>query len=295
MIFEVASFTSSVRTMLMFLMMARTVTVFGQQSSSLDFSVDRIRQHCNGSLTTEQYEELVELSDLSTFESYLEAPNRTRRVAEIFGEAGDRRGIFASMYVATTAESTRSTQAGVYDNQYLAEQLVYGFAKRYLGPLHNYLTGVDRSAQEPKWAVYFDLTAECDNSPLYVLATGVNIHLTSDLAWTLIEINATDSFEADFMYFGEILHKKALVESYALIEAQQGFDPSPLFNVFFLGPLLDAILGDGATSLFLFQFVRSGAFTDFQRIRDNPKGSWLYGSVDRRWWFRQLLLQIVPF
>lgn len=288
----VAHSLSSVRTLVMFLLMARTVLVFGQHS--LDFSVDRIRQHCNGALTTEQYEELVTLSDLSTFESYLDAPNRIRRVAEIFGEASDRRGIFTSMYVANTAESTRSTQAGAFENQYLSEQLVYGFAKRYLGPLHNHLTGVERAAQERKWTIYYDLTADCGNSPLYVLGTGVNTHLTSDLAWTLIEINATDSFEADFLSFGEILYKKTL-ESYALTEAQQGFDPSPLFNVFFLGPLLDAIFGDGATSSFLFRFVRNGAFTDFQRIRDNPKGSWLYGSVERRWLFRQFILQIVPF
>lgn len=143
-------------------------------------------------------------------------------MAEIFGDAGDRRGIFASMYVAITAESTRSTQTGAYEHQYLAEQLVYGFAKRYLGPLHHYLTGVDRAFQEPKWAIFFDLAEDCVNSPLYVLGTGVNIHRTSDLAWTPIEINATDSFEADFLYFGEILYQKAL-ESYALTNVATRF------------------------------------------------------------------------
>lgn len=178
------------------------VVVFAQRS---EFSVEQIRQHCEGSLTIEQYDELLEVSHISTFISYLEAPYRIRRVAEIFADAGDRRGIFSSLYVTTTDESTRSTREGEYENQHLAEELVMGFANRYLGALHDHLTGVDRDAQEPKWVEYYDLTAQCQNSPLYVLGTGVNTHLTHDLPRTLIEINATDSFEDDFVYFGELL------------------------------------------------------------------------------------------
>ena len=262
-------------------------------AKSSDFSVEQIRQHCNGSLTIEQYDELLELSDISTFVSYLEAPFRTRRVAEIFADAGDRRGIFSSMYVTITDESTRSTREGEYENQHLAEELVFGFAKRYLGPLHDHLTGVDRNAQEAKWVIYYELTAQCRNSPLYVLGTGVNTHLTYDLPWTLIEINATDSFEVDFTYFGELLVEKTL-ESSVLTNAQQGFDPYPFFNGFFVGQLIDTIFGYQTTARFIFQFVRSRAFTDFQRLRDNPKGSWWYGSADRRWWFRQGILQYLP-
>ena len=266
------------------------VVVFAQRS---EFSVEQIRQHCEGSLTIEQYDELLEVSHISTFISFLEAPYRIRRVAEIFADAGDRRGIFSSLYVTTTDESTRSTREGEYENQRLAEELVIGFAKRYLGALHDHLTGVDRDAQEPKWVEYYDLTAQCQNSPLYVLGTGVNTHLTHDLPRTLIEINATDSFEDDFVYFGELLGETTL-ESSVLINAQQGFDPYPFFNGFFIGQVIDSIFGYQTTARFIFQYVRSGAFTDFQRLRDNPKGSWWYGSADRRWWFRQLILQYLP-
>jgi len=193
--------------------------------------------------------------------------------------------------VTITDESTRSTRAGEYKHQHLAEQLVYGFAKRYLGPLHDILTGVERERQEPKWVKYYDLTAECGNSPLYVLGSGVNTHLTFDLPWTLIEINATDSFEDDFMYFGDLLVEKTRESSDLTLE-QQGFDPYPFFNGFFVGRWVDFFLGHQTSAHFIFQFVRSGAFTDFQRLRDHQKSSWMYRSADRRWSFRQFILKI---
>jgi len=135
-----------------------TLALTSSVMTTADFSVDQIRQHCDSFLTLEQYQELLELSDLSTFESYLEAPHRTRRVAENFAEAGDCRGIFSSMYVINTNELTRSTTAGKYAHQHLAEQLICGFAKCCLGPLHDVLTGVEHELQEPKWVEYYDLT-----------------------------------------------------------------------------------------------------------------------------------------
>jgi len=251
---------------------------------------EQIRQHCGGSLTEEQYQELLDLSDITTFGTYQDAPFRTRRIADVFAEAGDRRGIFASMYVTITDESTRSTLAGEYENQELAEQLVYVFAKRYLDPLHKYLLGVETEA---KWGRYFDLAMDCGNSNLYVLGTGVNTHLTYDLPLTLLEIGATDGFEDDFMYFGELLVEKT-EESTDLLFEQQGVDASDFFNGFFVGDGIDSIAGEQTTARFIFQYVRGGAWKDFTLLRDYRRGSWIARSLDRRWWARQQLLRLLP-
>ena len=56
------------------------------------------------------------------------------------------------MYVMITKESHRSTSEGVYQQQYLAEQLVYRFAYRYLDAYHKHLLG---ETPDSKWQQYF--------------------------------------------------------------------------------------------------------------------------------------------
>ena len=258
-------------------------------SSSLQAQNAEPRQHCDGTLSDEHYAELLELSDISDFDSYTDAPRRTRRIAEVFAEAGDRRGIFASMYVTITDESFRSTQVGLYENQKLAEQLVYVFAKRYLGPLHSYLRG---KPTEPKWAEYFRVAQICGSSDLYTLGTGVNTHLTFDLPLTLQEIGADVEFEEDFMKFGDILVKKT-EQSTNLLFGQQGVEAFGFFNGFAIGTAVDSVLGEQFTARLIFQQVRGNAWTDFVRIikhGDSVRGR----SYEHRWFRRQQLLKLLP-
>jgi len=246
-------------------------------------------EHCGGTLSYEHYEELLMLSDLSTFKDYTEAPYRTRRIAEIFAEAGDRRGIFASMYVTITDESFRSTIEGVYQHQALAEQLVYVFAKRYLGPLHDYLLGAQN---DKRWREYFRLAQICETSDLYVLGTGVNTHLTYDLPYTLLEIGAELSFEADFMRFGDLLVTKTEQSTDLLLE-QQGVLAYGFFNGFGAGQIADSLFGEQFTARYIFQQVRGNAWTDFERKRSHA-GSYLGQSAERRWLRRQHVLKLLP-
>lgn len=249
-----------------------------------------ILKNCDSELSLDQYEELLDLSDTSSFADYTEAPYRTRRIAEIFAEAGDRRGIFASMYVAITDESYRSTSEGVYQNKELAEQLVYVFARRYLGPLHAYLKG---QPTEPKWLRYFELAANCRTSPLYVLGTGVNTHLTYDLPHTLKSIGAGLDFEADFMKFGEVLIDKTK-ESTDLLQSQQGVDASGFFDGFIFGRTVDSFLGERTSAHFIFQRVRSDAWNDFEIMFKNPGSLKGERSVESRWFRRQQVLRFMP-
>ena len=251
--------------------------------------IDIPLKHCRGTLSLEHYQELLQLSDLKDFKDYTDAPRRTRRIAEIFSEARDRRGIFASMYVSITDQSVRSTMEGAYHNKELAEKLVYNFAKRYLGPLNAYLLG---NQTEPKWQEYFRLAQSCSSSELYVLGTGVNTHLTYDLPYTLIDIGADASFESDFMKFGDVLVKKT-EQSTDLLRAQQGVDAFGFFNGFAIGEALDKVAGEQYTARFIFQQVRGNAWTDFERKVRHGK-SFQGQSAEQRWSRRQQILKLLP-
>lgn len=245
---------------------------------------------CGSSLSDDQYLELLELTNPNSFESYHEAPQRTARIAEIFGEAGDRRGIFSSMYVVITEESHRSTMDGVYEQQHIAEQLVYRFAYRYLDAYHKHLTG---ETPDPKWDAYFQVASDCNNSELYVLGAGVNTHLTYDLPMTLLDIGADLDFKKDFMEFGNVLINKTR-ESADLTLAQQGFDPYPFFNGFIFGQAIDAVAGHQTTAHFVFQKVRGDAWNDFARAYRENESSRSMRAITGRWQSRHFLLRFMP-
>ena len=248
------------------------------------------RQHCGGYLSEDQYQELLELSDLSTFTVFTEAPARTRRIAEVFAEAGDRRGIFASMYVMITEESVNSTLRGEYEHPHWSALLVYQFASRYMGPLHQYLLG-NNDQVDPKWMAYYDLADDCDSDPIRTLGTGVNTHLTYDLPLTNLEIGAGLEFEEDFMKFGDLL---VLITkpSTDLLYEQQGVDAWPLFNAYFVGSFVDGMFGQLTMARLVFQHVRGTAWEDFTYIYNFPE-SFMADSLNRRWLKRQQILKAV--
>lgn len=247
-------------------------------------------QRCGSQMTEAQYQELRRLSDISHFNDYREAAPRTKRVAELFAEAKDRHGIFASMYVEITQESVGSSSRGAYQDSRLAGELVLGFARRYLGPLHDYL--VDRPVIK-EWQAYYDLAEDCHASDLRILGSGVNTHLTFDLPHTLDEIRAPASFEEDFTKFGEILiqRKKASTD---LLAAQQNVYAAPFFDGFFLGKGVDKLFGSGAGSFVGFRAIRAEAWHNGRTLQNPSFRKMAEASIQSAWFARQQILKLVP-
>ena len=245
-------------------------------------------EHCGGRLSDEDHMELLELTDTKTFVSYEDTPARMRRIAEIFSEAKDRRGLFPSVSVMITEESVQTTSEGHYQHQDLAEQLVEVLFRRYFDAFHGYLQGQEI---EPQWQEYFRLAQVCSNSPLYVLGTGVNTHLTYDLPLTLLHIGAEADFKDDFMKFGDVLVKQTQ-KSTDLLESQQGVDAYGFFNGFALGSILDETAGEQFTARMIFQEVRANAWLDFERLQSHTL--WLRRSSEARWNRRQQMLKLLP-
>jgi hypothetical protein len=245
---------------------------------------------CGSQMTPALYQELLTLSDISDFNDYRDAAPRTKRVAEIFAEAKDRHGIFASMYVEITQESVGSSSRGAYEDSRLAGELVLGFARRYLGPLHDYL--LDRPVIK-EWQAYYDLARDCKASDLRILGSGVNTHLTFDLPHTVAEIQAPASFEGDFTKFGEILIQKKKAST-DLLASQQNVYAADFFDGFFLGKGVDKLFGAGSASYVGFRAIRAEAWHNGRTLQNPALKKIAEASIQSAWIARQQILKLVP-
>lgn len=253
---------------------------------------------CGSSMTQAQYEELLTLSDVAMFTDFRDAARRSERVAEIFAEAKDRRGIFASMYVEITKESVGSSVRGEYGDNVKAGELVKRFAERYFEPLHAYLLGGAESIDAKptvvwEWRKYYDLAEDCRTSDLRVLGTGVNNHMTMDLPYALSEIGAPKSFEADFMKFGNILILKKR-QSTDLLETQQNVYAAAFFDLFFLGKVIDGLFPKGTAATWGFQLIRAEAWRNGMSLQVPALQGATWLGIRSAWTSRQGVLALMP-
>ncbi len=261
-----------------------------QLQSEIGREVPAKLRTCGSQMTPAQYQELLKLSDISDFYDYRDAAPRTKRVAEVFAEAKDRHGIFASMYVEITQESVGSSSRGAYQDSRLAGELVLVFARRYLGPLHDYL--LDRPVIK-EWQAYYDLTEDCQASDLRILGSGVNTHLTFDLPHTVDEIKAPASFEADFNKFGEILIQKKKAST-DLLASQQNVYAADFFDGFFLGKGVDRLFGAGSAAYVGFRAIRAEAWHNGRTLQNPALRGIAEASIHSAWLARQQILKLVP-
>ncbi len=261
---------------------------------------------CGSEMTQEQYIELLNLTDNSTFKDYKEAAPRAERIAEIFGAAKDRRGIFASMYVAITNESVGSTSRGEYKDNVRAAKLVKRFAERYFEPLHGYLWNGSNENQIKngdskkekveinwEWKDYYELAEKCNSSDLNILGTGVNNHMTMDLPYALAEIEAPKEFEDDFLKFGEILIQKKR-ESTNLLVKQQNVYAAEFFDLFVMGKVLDNFLPKGTAATLGFRLIRGEAWQNGQSLQIGVNRPFAAVGIRAAWTVRQGVLSLMP-
>jgi len=249
-------------------------------------------------MTLGQYKELLSLSDISTFKDYRDAAPRAEKIAQLFNEAGpdpksglgDRRGIFASMYVEITKESVGSSSRGEYQNNEMAGKLVKRFAERYFDSLHSYLLG--RPVVD-EWQAYYQLAEKCDTSDLRILGSGVNTHMTFDLPYALAEINSADDFENDFIKFGEILIKKKR-PSTDLLKAQQNVYAASFFDLFIFGRAIDGLMNPGQAATIGFQLIRKEAWFNSRGLLKETSRAFAQNSIRAAWVNRQIVLRFMP-
>jgi hypothetical protein len=267
----------------------QTPTKLSEDALSEQARVANKLNKCGSKMTVAHYQELLRLTDNGTFLSYELAAPRSRRIAEIFAEAKDRRGIFASMYVEITDESVGSSSRGEYQDVARSKALVYRFAQRYFGPLHDYL--LDKPLIK-EWDAYYKLAEDCGSSDLRVLGTGVNTHMTFDLPYTLWEIGAPPSFEADFVKFGEILIERKQAST-DLLRKQQNVYAAEFFDGYWLGTTVNQAFGEGLSAKIGFRAIRAEAWHNGQVLSDPKTQKWGADSINAAWNVRQGVLRAV--
>lgn len=97
---------------------------------------------------------------------------------------GDRRAIFASVYVVTTGAIIRHLEEGGFDDPGWAGRYLVAFGDLYRQAVHHDATG-ERRLVPPAWRVAFDSARRGAGSILGDAALGINAHVVRDLARAL--------------------------------------------------------------------------------------------------------------
>ena len=222
---------------------------------------------CLPTLSDTDYARLVELSEPESLELHTDAQYRVNEIARIFREAGDPRGLFATVYRLITNRAVESVEAGDYAYPDWARRLIVEFARRYLRNLHGHLSGDEVTGQ---WAKYYDLAQNCRVGRGRTLGTAIAVHLMVDLPYTLHGIGSMPDQREDFVLFGDIL-LEIFPQLIIDVGADYDTDVYDLLNGFFLGKWVDSVAGEGTTTAFIYQGVRLKAWRDSQNLRIFPK------------------------
>ena len=210
------------------------------------------------------YRQILELSDTRTVRDIEDIADRIAGLREIFVSYGDLRGAFASVYSPITDSAVESVSRGDYEDNDWAEDLIVDFAGRYFDNLR--LSMLDMRTTQ-SWDRYYELSQMCNVKPLRVAVHGVMVHLVVDLPHTLVAIETEEHMRQDYDDFGMELvgQTQTIVHN---LRDDYGMDAAPFFRGFFLGDWIDSLAGDGATTMFAFQTIRSKAWNNGMWLQD---------------------------
>ena len=206
--------------------------------SAMTISTSLFASSCLPEYTTAETETLKLLTDVETISDVYDVQYRMSTIAQTLGERADPRGTFPVVYSVMTDEATRSVSEGYYEDQEKAEELLIEFASRYF---ENYNAYLNNASMDHHWVQYFNLTEDCSREPLRLAASGINSHITIDLAAAVDAIDAPKDFKDDFDLYGSVLVTKANVINEKMYE-YYGVDGTEFFSGFFLGEWYDLSL-----------------------------------------------------
>lgn len=162
---------------------------------------------CNSiSPESDDFKRLLTLSSLSTVHpTDMEAmEERLLEIRHIFQKAGDRRGIFTTIYTAVTRTAVEAVQNEEVKDLASTRRLTVEFAKTYLHGLHLNLTN-PHTQNRRKWGLYYAQAQNCDTHPLKVMATGMNTHIVLDLSDAIVLSGLRSDYFRDYMHMGNRL------------------------------------------------------------------------------------------
>ena len=174
-----------------------------------------------------QIDRILELSDTSTLgdTDVEDFDSRIKEIRDVFVEAQDRRGIFATIYAVVTEGGLEElNKDDAFDDVTAMRRLIIEFAKTYLNSLRGYFgeEEYDKKLLKPQWKKYFEYAEDFEVHPLFVLTTAMNTHITLDLIDAIIQSKMRANNKEDFIKMGDSLIRNidgvidALVEHYGV-------------------------------------------------------------------------------
>ena len=236
------------------------------KSQRIDQS-EPIQSACMGYLSPDATDEVIELSDPDTLRDEYDAQDRVNRIAQLFREAEDPRGLFATVYRLITNRAVESVDDGDYEYTSWARSLIIEFARRYLRNLHAHLT---EGTITGSWKKYYGIAQNCDVGRGRTLGVAIAVHLMVDLPKTLHQIGSMPEQREDFVVFGDILLEifPQLVRD---IQRDYKTDVEDLLRGFFFGEWVDKFTREGTMTAFMYQGIRLKAWRDGQNYRKFPR------------------------
>ena len=239
-------------------------------------------------LTIDEFEELVALCDTASLFTFEDFEQRIYRIQDIFAGHQDARGAFPTVYKAITHAAVVGLQNSQYNDPEYSLKFALDFSKRYLHVLEDHLYN---RPLEYHWQVYYD-HAQANTHITKMVLEGINAHLTIDLTRALAHTGVYPEFIDDWLLFGDntVQSVPGFLEE---LQVEYDTDASDVFGVFFIGDLLDAFLGDGATINFGFNLLRKDAFDNALRLQNPAITRQIEWKMKQNFWDREGLIDLV--
>lgn len=237
----------------------------------------------NQYLGAENIEALLELADTSTLSELSDLKNRLVSISIIFAEKNDARGTFPMFYRAISEEIINSGHQ--LNNQILMNKLIVAFGKRFLMNLYSHLVG---RKPEYQWRDYYSL-ALGPKKILQTTLTGVNAHLSVDLARAVSDVKLSEIDDEDYRVFGDlIVDAQPLAQNYLI--QYYNTDPSFVLGGLELGDAIDALFGNGATAALGIQLIREEAWNNGLELQKSENYNYIQTKIRHNYFEREDVL-----
>jgi len=241
-----------------------------------------------GRIPLGEYEELIALCDTESLTSFEQFDPVIARIQQIFADHKDPRGAFPTVYKAITTAAVESLADGIYEDEEYSNIFGVDFSKRYLYYLKDHLLN---RPLEYHWDLYYQ-HAMNDYHITRLVLEGINAHLTLDLTRALGHTGVQPEFADDWILFGDVtvLSVPGFLEE---LQDEYDTDASGVFNVFFIGDILDLIFGEGTTINFGFNLLRIDAFNNAMAMQIPGQEERIEANLERAFWEREQIMALL--
>lgn len=119
------------------------------------------------------------------------APTAEARLADLarqWGDAGDRRAVFAECYLVMTRSVEENIRAGSFNDGVWVGRLLDRFADYYFDAVDSYGGTLGVRVCPQVWREALDACSDPLCHPLQALMLGINAHINHDLALALVDV-----------------------------------------------------------------------------------------------------------